>query len=416
MDRNAFKQRMQELKSYREQNPGKGYLDWKASKYAEGGEIPPERMEYKGKLYTDKNGRRYTEEQYQDYLKNSTDEISRFDGKPLVRGLKPVVDLEDAANITPVGDAIAIKDTYDAIRNNDWLGAGIAALTVLPFVPNSVKNFKREVPSVRRQGSDYLDRIAKAQKKEPKMATRLNNETYNMIERLMDDPSYMRRAQQVKDKYGDNYLTTYADMIQAYNENPELLPKAKGSITLGEERAKMQTTLSSAARHQRGGEFPKMGEYEYVFDVERGVPFETTLHETNHFADFLKNQSPYADEGSNLYKWMRSAIKPYSDKKTKYFAKPTEQKAYMNQLREFMYANKMIDTRDQIVDSSLIQKAIDKLPKGMNAVKEARDMFKSRRSYTKWFNTVPLLGVGALGVNKYFVNNEGENYDFRQER
>jgi hypothetical protein len=52
----------------------------------------------------------------------------------------------------------------------------------------------------------------------------------------------------------------------------------------------------------------------------------------------------------------------------------------------------------------------------MNAIKEARDMFKSRRSYTKWFNTVPLLGVGALGVNKYFVNNEGGNYDFRQER
>lgn len=37
MNRKAFKQRMQELKSYREQNPGKGYLDWKASKYAEGG-------------------------------------------------------------------------------------------------------------------------------------------------------------------------------------------------------------------------------------------------------------------------------------------------------------------------------------------------------------------------------------------
>jgi hypothetical protein len=33
------------------------------------------------------------------------------------------------------------------------------------------------------------------------MATRLNNETYNMIERLMDDPSYMRRAQ----NEGENY-------------------------------------------------------------------------------------------------------------------------------------------------------------------------------------------------------------------
>lgn len=31
MNREAFKQRMQNLKSYREQNPGKGYLDWKAS-------------------------------------------------------------------------------------------------------------------------------------------------------------------------------------------------------------------------------------------------------------------------------------------------------------------------------------------------------------------------------------------------
>lgn len=31
MNREAFRQRMQNLKSYREQNPGKGYLDWKAS-------------------------------------------------------------------------------------------------------------------------------------------------------------------------------------------------------------------------------------------------------------------------------------------------------------------------------------------------------------------------------------------------
>lgn len=30
MDRNEFKKRMQSLKSYREQNPGKGYWDWRA--------------------------------------------------------------------------------------------------------------------------------------------------------------------------------------------------------------------------------------------------------------------------------------------------------------------------------------------------------------------------------------------------
>lgn len=39
MNKEAFKQRMQSLKSYREQNPGKGYWDFKS--YEEGGEVPP---------------------------------------------------------------------------------------------------------------------------------------------------------------------------------------------------------------------------------------------------------------------------------------------------------------------------------------------------------------------------------------
>lgn len=33
MDRQAFKQRMQNLKSYRENNPGKGYWDWKVEAF-----------------------------------------------------------------------------------------------------------------------------------------------------------------------------------------------------------------------------------------------------------------------------------------------------------------------------------------------------------------------------------------------
>lgn len=33
MDKQAFKQRMQNLKSYRENNPGKDYWDWKVQAY-----------------------------------------------------------------------------------------------------------------------------------------------------------------------------------------------------------------------------------------------------------------------------------------------------------------------------------------------------------------------------------------------
>lgn len=40
MDKQAFKQRMQNLKSYRENNPGKGYWDWKVQAYQNGGDIP----------------------------------------------------------------------------------------------------------------------------------------------------------------------------------------------------------------------------------------------------------------------------------------------------------------------------------------------------------------------------------------
>lgn len=46
MDRQAFKQRMQNLKSYRENNPGKGYWDWKVEAFQGGGEIGNEERQY----------------------------------------------------------------------------------------------------------------------------------------------------------------------------------------------------------------------------------------------------------------------------------------------------------------------------------------------------------------------------------
>lgn len=73
------------------------------------------------------------------------------DGRPLQQGLKPVFDLEDAANLTPVGDVITTKDIYNSVKESDWSNAGLAALTLLPFVPSGIRNIKaatRYVPSV----------------------------------------------------------------------------------------------------------------------------------------------------------------------------------------------------------------------------------------------------------------------------
>ena len=353
-----------------------------------------------------------------DFTKAINTKLGRTpDGRPKEQGLKPVIDLEDAANVTPIGNALSAKDAYNAARNNDWLGVGLATATMIPFVPRAISTVRRSTPTVknyRSSLSNALDKAVKLGEKERRMSARLNNETYETIQRLMDDPSYMRRAQQVKEKYGDDYTQIYADLIDAYNNSPELLPKAKRTAFEDNARARMATTTESTKRHMDGGEFPKMGEYEYQYDIN-GVPYGTTIYEMNHNADYLKNKAADADANSNLYYWMRSALKPFSridpntDKLTKYYSKPTEQKAYMNQLREFMYANKMIDTRDQIVTPDLIKQAISKLPKGMQSIKKASEQFKSMRSYTKWFNTIPLLGVGAVGANKYFTSNENRD-------
>lgn len=309
--------------------------------------------------------------------------------------------------------------SYTSLRpTNTWHeGVGHMVGDNTPAILNATPNVRISNPD-----SSYEDYVNQANEKHAQTWDfRGNNSNlkddqgnYYIDPNRQLTPGYMRRAQQVKEKYGDDYTQIYADLIDAYNNSPELLPKAKRTAFEDNARARMATTTESTKRHMDGGEFPKMGEYEYQYDIN-GVPYGTTIHEMNHNADYLKNKAADADANSNLYYWMRSALKPFSridpntDKLTKYYSKPTEQKAYMNQLREFMYANKMIDTRDQIVTPDLIKQAISKLPKGMQSIKKASEQFKSMRSYTKWFNTIPLLGVGAVGANKYFTSNENRD-------
>ena len=323
MDRKAFKQRMQELKSYREQNPGKGYLDWKASKYAEGGETPP--TKYRGGY--DKSG----------------------------NIVVPVTNEDTITNVTT------------------------PQVTITPR----------------------------------------NNKSYRLAERLMEDPDYIRRAGEVARKYGDDYLTTYADLLQAYDGNPNLFPKGVKD-TNSKFRAQMTVKDDIRKAINKDGYVPGMGDFQYNIDTDvTDLSGNVTVHEMNHYVDFLKNKSPHADANSNMfYKMSEDMGGVRIDDDDLYYSRPTEQKAYMNQLREYMFENGDIARRGDRVSKDLLQKTLDRL-KGnskYDSVIRASKQFGNMTKYTKWFNSIPLLGIGALGVNKYFVNNEGENYDFRQER
>lgn len=412
MDREAFKQRMQSLKSYREQNPGKGYWDFKS--YEDGGEVPPtnkptiiEPIPYKGKLYSDRYGRKYTEEQVQDYYNNGTDEIDRFTGGPLVRGLKPLLDLEDAANFTPVGDAVAAYDVYDAVSNRDWSGAGLAALGLVPFVPMTVKQFRSKYKGItpkvknktktlnsfnttvnRNYAQDRMNEYFNKEVQDNAKLSRAANQTYNVAERLMDDPEYLIRANQVKKQFGDDYMAVYADIIDKYNNDPFSLPNIE-SFSEGASRAQLKAFGND--------------KYSYRIDPNKAnLDLPVIEHELSHYADFKRNKDrldPHGD--SNMFYQMSKDLKDRGiDSWDWYYVKPTEQKAHMNQLREYMFQNGMIGTRGQTVDAKMMKKVLDQISKtdSMKEVARASKQFNNINKYTKWFNSIPLLGIGALGV------------------
>lgn len=319
------------------------------------------------------------------------------DGRPLQQGLKPVFDLEDAANLTPVGDAIAAKDMYNAAMDKDWTGLGLTAASMIPFVPSGMRKINKkfkQIPSVHKDTQQLLD--AKFQELD-KLAQRkadYGNEQYRIMERVMEDPSYMNRAREVKQKFGDDYSIPYADMFIAYNVDPDVLPNVQ-----------LMDELKKAGSMRRTAD----GKFIYKRNPDNDYIPNTAEHELSHFTDLLKSGRPDAHAGNNVfYQMTKDLTKRVGDKHDDCFLLPTEQKAHMNQLREWMFQNGYINRRDQKVTPEYMSKIMKQLNnvEGMKGVQRAAQQFKSNKTFTKWFNSVPLIGAGLLGVNKYFTDED----------
>ena len=348
MDRQAFKQRMQNLKSYRENNPGKGYWDWKVEAFQDGGQTgDPEKERF-----------------YQATGRSSS-------GRPLEEGLKPVFSIEDAANMTPIGDAISVKDTYDAVKNRDWLSAGLAALTVLPFVPSGLRNVKaaaRYIPTVNR--------------------TEQNR----------------NRDEQADKIFGTNYSETYDlldDLYQhRYFDLPEVQPK--DMVASG----RLQAKPFAEERFNKTGVGAEPNEFDLW--VNTGMyrdPMQLANHEMNHYTDYIISRNANTTINNNMLKQLENSLKQTDA--TSYYRKGTEQKAYMNQLRTMLKQNGDVQNLDEPVSSTLLKKYPDKMSDS-DPIKKMFKQHKNINAYTKWFNAIPLLGTTALGANAYFNNNKNE--------
>lgn len=346
MDKRAFKQRMQNLKSYRENNPGKGYWDWKVEAFAEGGQTgDPEKERF-----------------YQATGRSSS-------GRPLEEGLKPVFSLEDAANMTPIGDAISARDTYNAVKNRDWLSAGLAALTVLPFVPSGLRNVKaaaRYIPTVNRTEQSLI------------------NQALGNISKKRD------------------YLSDIANSRNRVLEDINTIPYRNRMVASG----RLQAKPFAEERFNKTGVGAEPNEFDLW--VNTGMyrdPMQLANHEMNHYTDYIISRNANTTINNNMLKQLENSLKQTDA--TSYYRKGTEQKAYMNQLRTMLKQNGDVQNLDEPVSSTLLKKYLDKMSDS-DPIKKMFKQHKNINAYTKWFNTIPLLGTTALGANAYFNNNKDE--------
>ena len=165
MDRSEFKKRMQSLKSYREQNPGKGYWDWKVEAFDDGGtKIGTTRTDYYG------NQTHYLPVSLQDNTLNiGLPEITVTPRNNLnlasavTEGMNQIGrDLVEASTyITPLGDAEEVynigKDFYGGNYGQAAIGLGLFALPgSIGKLYRKAKNFSRKGSVIRSQ-PDILD-------------------------------------------------------------------------------------------------------------------------------------------------------------------------------------------------------------------------------------------------------------------
>lgn len=411
MDRQAFRNRMQQLKQYREQNPGKTYLDFK--KYAEGGEIPPsnkpiipeEPQPYKGKLYKDRYGRKYTEDQMNEYYDSSTDEIDRFTGKPFIRGLKPVGDIEDAANATPVGDAISAYDTYKALKNKDWGNAGLAALGLVPFVPSFGGVAVRSSKKISKPKSTYIpkvdpnykqnviDKALHEQKSYSDMPLSLVEEINDQRNRtydLMQEPYARERAKAVDHQYGTDYLKVYDSMLEKYVDIDEYfqLPKPKYK--------KMERpTIGAQVTPSEGN---TMYFNRDMIKTPEDIPNSVVLHGMGHLVDGATgmNNEFLRKLGD------KSKFIPFNQAKTMYpnmtrdmydnILQGTEIKSYMNQFRNYLDQKGKLNRGNYTGSYKNLKKEIIDAPKeSFNNIKAIFNLYRSPKLFNKDFQMIPIV-------------------------
>lgn len=320
------------------------------------------------------------------------------DGRPLQQGLKPVFDLEDAANLTPVGDVLSAKEAYDAVKQNDWLGAGLAGLGFIPFIPKGVRRIARQTPTVNRT---FEQKVAEMERR--KMMEEFYDQRNRTYE-LLNTPEARRRAADIDQKYGTEYNKVYDELTKEYEDvtsyvnmvEPEFVkdPDAFARINPSETGKKISLSEDNITKPE---DFPtglirhEIGHYVDEMAYPGGVPNNAYLRQ-------LGKPSKYRpfEEVKDIFRSPDKALQDY-----RYLRNPTEKKSIMNQFDEYLMNNYTPSTYPQTTKE--FKEAIEKAPDIHRNMKLLLKIHNKPSILFKDFKNRPLVNNTTKDKNKELV-------------
>ena len=325
------------------------------------------------------------------------------DGRPLQQGLKPVFDLEDAANLTPVGDVLSAKEAYDAVKQNDWLGAGLAGLGFIPFIPKGVRRIARQTPTVNRTFEQKVAEMEKRVSNRRKMMEEFYDQRNRTYE-LLNTPEARRRAADIDQKYGTEYnkvydkltkeyedITSYVNMVEPeFVKDPDAFARIKPAksgkkISLSEDNiTKPEDFPTGLIRHE-------IGHYVDEMAYPGGVPNNAYLRQ-------LGKPSKYRpfEEVKDIFRSPDKALQDY-----RYLRNPTEKKSIMNQFDEYLMNNYTPSTYPQTTKG--FKEAIEKAPDIHRNMKLLLKIHNKPSILFKDFKNRPLVNNTTKDKNKELV-------------
>lgn len=309
-------------------------------------------------------------------------------------------------NFDPKGDPYNPTYGYNPgagyVSNSDPLGSlyveGALLNPVFKLAGNAVSNIARGltkysskyVPEVKRTVQDKINSLFRREAEDKARTYKLYDDAIESRNRIIEDlysnPAYMERARQIQNTYGDNYAKVYEDIINQYNTNYWNLPNPV--IKQLDAKAKMQAKDAAVNRYITRRQPAGYDDFEYQINRNlTEIDYPTTRHELGHYVDFNLAKSSNPDYSNSMFAELKRDLSkqknPLFPDKTDYYSKGTEQKSYMNTLREYMFKTGMINNIGDKVTSKQIKKAIRSLPKDMKSIEAAYLQFATPGQYTK---------------------------------